>query len=78
MRANGFACRVLKAASSLADFAAQIAEQGGDVDVDAFKQIGAAEIEKNRRGQDARELVFNAITDLGATNPSASLYAGRR
>jgi hypothetical protein len=69
---------VLKAASSLADFAAQIAEQGGDVDVDAFRELGAAEIEKNQRGQDARETVFRAITDLGATNPSAGLWAGRR
>jgi len=61
---------ILRAAGSLADTARMIAEQGGEVDMDAFRQIAPFEVARQRRGQDASEAVFDMVTAYGALNPS--------
>ena len=63
---------VLAGASSVADFARQIAEQGGDVDMGAIAELGRWEISRRIRGEHVREEVIRRLTRDQPTDPSAN------
>ena len=64
---------VLAGASSVADFARQIAEQGGgEPDMTAITELGRWEIARRIRGEHVREEVIRRLTRDQPTDPSAN------
>jgi hypothetical protein len=63
---------VIAGASSVADFARQIAEQGGQVDISAVTELGRWEIARRIRGENVREDVIRRLTRDQPTDPSAN------
>ena len=63
---------VMAGASAVADFARQIAEQGGEPDTDAIQALGRWEIQRRIRGENVREDVIRRLTRDQPTDPSAN------
>jgi hypothetical protein len=63
---------ILRAADNLSHMARLIAEQGGEGYLSKIKELVPYEVERQRRGQNAEEIVHDWVTKFAGANPSAS------